>query len=118
MFELLNYDLKKAGTRLSGGQQQRLCIARAIALKPDVLLLDEPTSALDPISSAKIEHFIDGLKEEFTILLVTHHLKQAKRLADNMIFMHQGEIIEQADKDKFFTVPEHELAQQYLENMD
>lgn len=97
--------LYQAGTHLSGGQQQRLCIARSIAIQPDILLLDEPTSALDPISSAKVEELIAGLKDEFTILLVTHHLKQAQRLSDRTILLDSGHVLEQGETQQFFTKP-------------
>ncbi|MEM9243587.1 MAG: phosphate ABC transporter ATP-binding protein PstB [Pseudomonadota bacterium] len=107
-------DLHKAGAYLSGGQQQRLCIARTIALRPDILLLDEPTSALDPISTSKIEELVLKLKKEFTIIMVTHHLQQARRLSDQVIFMHDGRIVESGDNHSFFSAPQEKLTQEYL----
>jgi len=106
--------LHKAGTHLSGGQQQRLCIARTIAISPNILLLDEPTSALDPISTKKIETLISSLKDKYTIIMVTHNLKQAQRIADETIFMRDGKIIEHAPTKTFFTKPKHELTKEYL----
>jgi len=107
--------LHEAGTHLSGGQQQRLCIARTIAVRPDILLLDEPTSALDPISSASIEELISTLKQDYTILLVTHNLKQAKRISDETIFMSQGHIIEHNQTAEFFAHPQRPETQQYIQ---
>ena len=86
--------LKHAGTSLSGGQQQRLCIARALAVEPEVLLMDEPASALDPIATAKIEELIHELKEKYTIIIVTHNMQQAARVSDNTAFFYLGELIE------------------------
>lgn len=110
--------LDKAGTYLSGGQQQRLCIARTISLKPDILLFDEPTSALDPISSSKIEDLIFDLKNDFTIVMVTHNLRQARRLSDQVIFMDNGRIVESADKANFFDSPKQQLTKEYLAHQD
>ena len=107
--------LHEAGTHLSGGQQQRLCIARTIAVRPDILLLDEPTSALDPISSSSIEELISTLKKDYTILLVTHNLKQAKRISDETIFMSQGHIIEHNQTAEFFAHPQRPETQQYIQ---
>lgn len=107
-------NLYKAGTYLSGGQQQRLCIARTIALRPDILLLDEPTSALDPISASKIEELVLDLKKDFTILIVTHNLRQARRLSDQVVFMDQGKVIEHGESELFFTQPQQTLTKQYL----
>ena len=87
-------DLKKSGTNLSGGQQQRLCIARALAVEPEVILMDEPCSALDPIATAKIEESIESLKKQFTIVIVTHNLQQAARVSDYTAFMYLGQLIE------------------------
>ena len=109
--------LHKAGSHLSGGQQQRLCIARTIAIAPSILLLDEPTSALDPISTQKIEELILSLKEQYTIIMVTHNLKQAKRIADETIFLRDGEVIEHGITKKFFAHPKHYLTKEYL-NME
>ena len=99
---------------LSGGQQQRLCIARAIAIKPDVLLLDEPTSALDPISTLAIEELIFELKKEFTILIVTHNMQQAARVSDYTAFMYLGDLIEYTDTDSLFTTPKLKQTEDYI----
>ncbi len=99
---------------MSGGQQQRLCIARAIAIKPEVLLLDEPTSALDPISTLAIEELIFELKKEFTILIVTHNMQQAARVSDYTAFMYMGELIEYADTDNLFTNPRVKRTEDYI----
>lgn len=106
--------LHDAGTHLSGGQQQRLCIARTIAINPEIILLDEPTSALDPIATAKIEQLILELKEKFTILMVTHNLKQAQRISDETIFLRQGELIEHGPSDIFFSAPKHSETAAYI----
>ncbi len=106
--------LFKKGTFLSGGQQQRLCIARAIAFNPDVLLLDEPTSALDPVSTAKIEDLLENLKKDYTILLVTHNMSQAARISDNSIFMYLGEMVEYGKTDVMFTNPKDPRTEGYL----
>ncbi len=106
--------LFKKGTFLSGGQQQRLCIARAIAFNPDVLLLDEPTSALDPVSTAKIEDLLVNLKKDYTILLVTHNMSQAARISDNSIFMYLGEMVEYGKTDVMFTNPKDPRTEGYL----
>jgi phosphate transport system ATP-binding protein len=99
---------------LSGGQQQRLCIARAIAIKPDVLLLDEPTSALDPISTLAIEELIFELKKDFTILIVTHNMQQAARVSDYTAFMYMGDLIEYTDTDSLFTNPQVKRTEDYI----
>jgi len=99
---------------LSGGQQQRLCIARAIAIKPDVLLLDEPTSALDPISTLAIEELISQLKKEFTILIVTHNMQQAARVSDYTAFMYLGDLVEYTDTDSLFTTPKLKQTEDYI----
>lgn len=106
--------LKQSGTQLSGGQQQRLCIARALAVEPDVLLLDEPTSALDPISTLKIEELVDELKERLTILIVTHNMQQAARISDDTVFMHQGRVVEKAATNMLFTNPENKQTEDYI----
>ena len=106
--------LKQSGTGLSGGQQQRLCIARAIAVKPQVLLLDEPTSALDPISTAHIEKLIDELKEEFTIVIVTHNMQQAARVSDYTAYMYLGDLIEFGDTSTVFTNPKRKETEDYI----
>ncbi|MDO5016961.1 MAG: phosphate ABC transporter ATP-binding protein PstB [Porphyromonas sp.] len=106
--------MKKKGSFLSGGQQQRLCIARALALRPEVLLMDEPTSALDPISTNKVEELIMELKEQYTIVIVTHNMSQAARLSDKSVFMYLGELIEYGDTDQMFTNPKHKQTENYL----
>jgi len=106
--------LKQSGTGLSGGQQQRLCIARAIAVKPEVLLLDEPTSALDPISTAHIERLIDELKKEFTIVIVTHNMQQAARISDYTAYMYLGDLIEFGDTSSVFTNPKRKETEDYI----
>lgn len=106
--------LKQSGTSLSGGQQQRLCIARAIAIKPEVLLLDEPSSALDPISTAAIEELIDELKKEFTIVIVTHNMQQAARMSDYTAYMYLGELIEFGSTDTLFTNPKRKETEGYI----
>jgi phosphate transport system ATP-binding protein len=106
--------LKQSGTGLSGGQQQRLCIARAIAVKPQVLLLDEPTSALDPISTAHIEKLIDELKEDFTIVIVTHNMQQAARISDYTAYMYLGDLIELGETSTVFTNPKRKETEDYI----
>jgi len=106
--------LNASGLSLSGGQQQRLCIARTVAVKPDVLLLDEPCSALDPISTSKIEELIDELKAEYTIVIVTHNMQQAARVSDSTAFMYLGDLIEFDDTDKIFTAPTDRRTQDYI----
>ncbi len=106
--------LHKRGTFLSGGQQQRLCIARAIALYPEILLMDEPTSALDPISAAKIEELMTNLKENYTLIIVTHNLQQASRVSDYAVFLLLGELIEFDKTEKIFTVPSDPRTENYL----
>ncbi|MDI1472078.1 MAG: phosphate ABC transporter ATP-binding protein PstB [Thermodesulfovibrio sp.] len=106
--------LKENAYSLSGGQQQRLCIARAIAIEPDVVLFDEPTSALDPISTAKIEELLIQLKEKLTIIIVTHNMQQAARVSDYTGFMYLGELIEFDKTDKIFTVPKEKLTEEYI----
>ena len=106
--------LNKKGSFLSGGQQQRLCIARALAIKPDILLMDEPTSALDPIATKHIEELLLKLQEEVTILIVTHNMGQAKRISKNAMFMYLGELVESGDTEKMFTDPIDERTKAYL----
>ena len=106
--------LKQAGTSLSGGQQQRLCIARAIAVKPEILLLDEPTSALDPISTARIEELIKELKTDYSVAIVTHNMQQAARISDFTAFMYMGELIEVTQTGKLFTKPSQKLTEDYI----
>jgi phosphate transport system ATP-binding protein len=106
--------LNKKGAFLSGGQQQRLCIARALALKPELLLMDEPTSALDPISTSRIEELILELKEKYTILVVTHNLSQAARISDHSMFMYLGELVEFGTTKQMFTKPADKRTEDYL----
>lgn len=106
--------LKKSALRLSGGQQQRLCIARALAVQPEVILMDEPTSALDPISTSKIEDLIAQLKEKYTIVIVTHNMQQAARVSDKTAFFLLGEIVEYAATKKIFDSPEDERTKAYI----
>ena len=102
------------GTSLSGGQQQRLCIARAIAIKPDVILMDEPCSALDPIATEKIEGLINELKDNYAIVMVTHSMSQAARISQRAAYFHLGDLIEVGDTKKIFEDPEHELTKNYI----
>jgi len=106
--------LHEPASRLSIGQQQRLCLARGLAVNPEIILADEPTSALDPISSRYIEETFSKLKNEYTIVLVTHVLRQAKRIADHVVFMYLGEVIEQGEVHEFFENPKMEKTKQYL----
>ena len=106
--------LKDSGLGLSGGQQQRLCIARAIALKPDVLLLDEPTSALDPISTSRIEQLIEELKQQFTIMIVTHNMQQAARVSDYTAFMYLGDMVEHGETAHIFSNPSKQQTEDYI----
>ncbi|MBB5045327.1 phosphate transport system ATP-binding protein [Rhodopseudomonas rhenobacensis] len=106
--------LSASGLSLSGGQQQRLCIARTIAVRPEVILFDEPCSALDPISTAKIEELIDELKEDYTIAIVTHNMQQAARVSDSTAFMYLGELIEFGETNKIFTSPTDRRTQDYI----
>lgn len=107
-------DLKKPALGLSGGQQQRLCIARALAVSPEIILMDEPTSALDPISTAKIEELILELKKYYTIVIVTHNMQQAARISDNTAFFLNGELIEYADTKKLFSYPSDKRTEDYI----
>jgi len=107
-------DLKKSGASLSGGQQQRLCIARALAVEPEVLLMDEPCSALDPIATAKIEALIRELAKNYTIVIVTHNMQQAARVSDYTAFLYLGELIEYGATKQIFENPKHELTEKYL----
>ncbi len=106
--------LGQSAMMLSGGQQQRLCIARALAMKPDVLLMDEPTSALDPISTAKIEELIEGLKKHYTIIIVTHNMQQAARISDYTGFFYLGKLIEYNLTEKLFTTPDVKQTEDYI----
>jgi len=107
-------NLKKSALALSGGQQQRLCIARALAIEPSVVLMDEPASALDPISTAKIEELIYELKRDYTIIIVTHNMQQAARVSDKTAYFYLGELIEYDDTKKIFTNPQKESTQNYI----
>ncbi|MFN7427098.1 MAG: phosphate ABC transporter ATP-binding protein PstB [bacterium] len=106
--------LNQNGTSLSGGQQQRLCIARGIAIRPEVLLLDEPCSALDPISTAKIEELIAELKQDYTVLIVTHNMQQAARCSDHTAYMYLGELIEFGETDQIFIKPKQKATEDYI----
>jgi phosphate transport system ATP-binding protein len=114
IYEEVKDDLNKQALALSGGQQQRVCIARALAVKPSVVLMDEPTSALDPISTGKIEDLIYSLKEKYTVVIVTHNMQQAGRVSDKTAFMYMGELIEYGDTKKIFTNPDKEGTQNYI----
>lgn len=107
-------NLKKSALELSGGQQQRLCIARALAVQPEVLLMDEPTSALDPISTSKIEDWVMQLKEKYTIIIVTHNMQQAVRISDKTVFFLLGEIIEAGDTEQIFSKPKMKKTEDYI----
>lgn len=99
---------------LSGGQQQRLCIARCLAIEPDVILMDEPTSALDPISTLKVEELIQELKKDFSIVIVTHNMQQAARISDKTAFFLSGEVVEYTDTNKLFTTPSDKRTEDYI----
>ncbi|MEA1889645.1 MAG: phosphate ABC transporter ATP-binding protein PstB [Pseudomonadota bacterium] len=114
LFDEVKDQLEKPGTGLSGGQQQRLCIARAIAVGPEVILMDEPCSALDPIATASIEELMDELKEKFTIVIVTHSMQQAARVSQRTAYFHLGKVIEVGDTKEVFTTPKHELTENYI----
>ncbi len=106
--------LEKPGTALSGGQQQRLCIARAIAVEPEVLLMDEPCSAIDPVGTAKIEDLIDNLRESYTIIIVTHNMQQAARVSDYTAFFYEGRIVEFGPTKQIFTNPAQKQTEDYI----
>ncbi len=106
--------LKKSALGLSGGQQQRLCIARALAVSPEVLLMDEPTSALDPISTSKIEELVLALKKEYTVVIVTHNMQQATRISDKTAFFLLGEVIEYGDTEQVFSMPQDKRCEDYI----
>ena len=114
LWEEVKDNLHKSAADMSGGQQQRLCIARALAVEPEVLLMDEPCSALDPISTAKIEELIHELKDSFTIVIVTHNMQQAARVSDYTAFFYLGELIEFGDTGKLFTAPEKRQTEDYI----
>ncbi len=115
LWEEVKDELGKPATQLSGGQQQRLCIARAVALRPEVILMDEPCSALDPISTGKIEELVLELKKQYTIIIVTHNMQQALRLADETAFMYMGELIEAGKTEDIFKRSKKELTRNYVE---
>ena len=106
--------LKKSALGLSGGQQQRLCIARALAVQPEVILMDEPTSALDPISTSKIEDLVNDLKKNYTIIMVTHNMQQATRVSDKTVFFLLGEVIESGSTEKLFSMPQDKRTEDYI----
>jgi phosphate transport system ATP-binding protein len=106
--------LWESGADLSGGQQQRLCVARAIATNPEVILMDEPASALDPIATAKLEDLIDHLRPHYTIIVITHNMQQAARVAQRVAVFHLGRLVEQGDAERIFVAPEHEVTQAYV----
>lgn len=114
LFEEVKDRLHEPGTGLSGGQQQRLCIARTIAVGPDIILMDEPCSALDPIATARIEELINDLKDQFTIVIVTHSMQQAARVSQKTCFFHLGKVIETGDTSQIFTSPKHQQTQDYI----
>jgi phosphate transport system ATP-binding protein len=114
LWDEVKNELDKPGMSLSGGQQQRLCIARALAMQPEVLLMDEPTSALDPIASSKIEELVRSLKEHVTIIIVTHNMQQAARISDYTAFMYLGEMIEYGPTNQIFKSPNKELTERYI----
>ncbi|NLH63960.1 MAG: phosphate ABC transporter ATP-binding protein [Erysipelotrichaceae bacterium] len=114
IFDEVKDRLKKSALGLSGGQQQRLCIARALAVKPKVLLMDEPTSALDPIATAKIEDLVQELKEEYTILIVTHNMQQAVRISDQTAFFLLGDLIEVGPTEQLFSTPKQKKTEDYI----
>jgi phosphate transport system ATP-binding protein len=114
LWEEVKNELGKPGLSLSGGQQQRLCIARALAMHPEVILMDEPTSALDPIASSKIEELIHNLKKDLTIIIVTHNMQQAARVSDLTAFMYLGELIEYGATKQIFENPQKELTERYI----
>lgn len=114
LWDEVKNDLKMPATRLSGGQQQRLCIARAVALRPEVILMDEPCSALDPVSTLKIEDLIKHLKKKYTIVIVTHNMQQAQRIADKTVFLYLGEVKEEGPTKQLFSTPKNEMTANYI----
>lgn len=114
LFEEVKDRLNAPGTSLSGGQQQRLCIARAIAVSPEVILMDEPASALDPIATAIIEELIDELRQNYTIVIVTHSMQQAARMAQRTAYFHMGKLIEVGETSQIFTNPRHQMTENYI----
>jgi len=114
LFKEVKDRLDESGTGLSGGQQQRLCIARSIAVSPEVILMDEPASALDPIATAVIEELIDELKEKYTIAIVTHSMQQAARISQTTAYFHMGQLVEMGETSQIFTNPKHKLTENYI----
>ena len=114
IFDEVKDRLKKSAMGLSGGQQQRICIARALAVQPEVLLMDEPTSALDPISTAKIEELMEDLKKKYTVIVVTHNMQQAARISDNTAFFLLGEVVEYSDTEQMFSMPRDKRTEDYI----
>lgn len=114
LWEEVKNELNKPGMGLSGGQQQRLCIARALAMQPEILLMDEPTSSLDPIASSKIEELVHSMKKDLTVVIVTHNMQQAARVSDYTAFMYLGELIEYGDTKQIFENPHLELTERYI----
>ncbi len=114
LWDEVKNDLDKSALTLSGGQQQRLCIARTLAVEPSIVLMDEPTSALDPIATAKVEKLIYELKKEYTIIIVTHNMQQAKRISDYTAFFYMGDLIEYNKTEHIFTNPTHDRTQNYI----
>ena len=113
LWEEVKTELDKSGASLSGGQQQRLCIARALAVEPEVILMDEPCSALDPVATAKIEELISSLKAQYTVVIVTHNMQQAARVSDNTAFLYLGQLIEYGETTQLFENPTEELTERY-----
>jgi phosphate transport system ATP-binding protein len=114
LWDEVKNDLHKPGVSISGGQQQRLCIARALAVEPEVLLMDEPCSALDPIATAKIEELIRGLRDRYTIVIVTHNMQQASRVSDKTAFFYVGELVEFGDTSQVFNRPQESRTEDYI----
>ena len=114
LWEEVKDDLKRSGASLSGGQQQRLCIARALAVEPEVLLMDEPCSALDPTATARIEELVTNLKKDYTIIIVTHNMQQASRVADYTAFFYLGKLIEFEETARLLEIPKEELTERYI----
>ncbi len=114
LWDEVKHRLRESALGLSGGQQQRLCIARALAVQPEILLMDEPASALDPIATSKIEDLIDELKRDYTIVIVTHNMQQAARVSDYTAFLYLGKLIEYGETDRLFTNPKEERTEQYI----
>ena len=114
LWEEVKDRLDQPGTSLSGGQQQRLCIARAIAVNPEVILMDEPCSALDPIATARIEELMDELRQNYTIVIVTHSMQQAARVSQKTAFFHLGIMVEDGNTEQIFTNPENQRTQDYI----